>query len=91
MSAPTYLAGGYKNITATTQVSTQGSTILGVLVATTTAGTLQFYDSATGTTTTPMTGVLTLSAGTFLPLYMSAGTGIYVVVGGTINATVVYA
>ena len=91
MSAPTFTAGGYKNLTATTQVSTQGSTIIGVLVSTTTAGTLQFYDSATATTTTPVTGVLTLAAGTFLPIGASVGTGIYVVVGGTINATVIYA
>jgi hypothetical protein len=91
MSAPTYEAGGYKNITATGNVSPQPATIIGFLCSTTTAGTIQFYDSAATATTTPITGVITPAAGSFTPIKASAGAGIYAVIGGTINVTVVFA
>ena len=85
------IAGGYKNITATTQVTTQAATILCILCASTTSGTYQVYDSATGTTTTPITGVVTPTPGSSVTLYATAGAGIYIVTTGTINLTVVFA
>jgi hypothetical protein len=84
-------SGAYKNITATGNVSAVPATIIGVLCATTTAGTFQVYDSSTTTTTTPITGVVTPAAGSFTPIYAAATAGLYIVVGGTINATVIYA
>lgn len=84
-------AGGYKNLSATGNISGKPCTMLGVLCATTTAGTLIFYDSATTTTTTPITGTITPAAGSFTPIPASTGNGLYVVVGGTINATVIFA
>lgn len=91
MSAPTYESGGYTRLTATANVSPVPKDILGVLVSTTTAGTIQFYDSATTTTTTPITGVLTLSAGTFTPIKAYAAQGVYAVIGGTLDCTVICA
>jgi hypothetical protein len=91
MSAPTYEVGGYRNITATGNLSPVPGAILGVLCSTTTAGTIQFYDSATNTTTTPITGVITPAAGSFTPIKAFAANGVYAVITGTLNATVVIA
>ena len=91
MSITNLQAGGYKNITATGNLSPVPANLLGVLCATTTAGTLIFYDSATTTTGTPITGTITPAAGSWTPLPFSTANGIYVVVGGTINATIAFA
>lgn len=91
MSAPTYISGGYSHQTATAQIATFGRTVLGIFVASATTATLQVYDSATATTTTPVTGAVTVSGGVFYPLYAACGTGIYVVATGTVDYTVVFA
>jgi len=91
MSAPTYECGGYTNLTATANVSPVPKAILGFLVNSTTAGTIQFYDSATTTTTTPITGVITPAAGTFVPVKAYAAAGVYAVIGGTLNVTIITA
>lgn len=52
--------------------------------------TCQVYDSATTTTITPITGVFTPVAGTRYSLPIGFNTGCYVVLGGTVNATVMY-
>lgn len=91
MSAPTYEVGGYHNVTATANLCPVPAAILGFLVSSTSAGTIQFYDSATTTTTTPITGVITPAAGTFVPVKAYASSGVYAVIGGTINVTVITA
>jgi hypothetical protein len=91
MSAPTYECGGYTNITATANISPVPKAIIGFLVNSTTAGTVQFYDSATTTTTTPITGAITPLAGQFIPVKAYAVNGVYAVIGGTINITVICA
>ena len=91
MSAPTYLSGGYTNLTATANVSPVPKTLIGFLVNSTTAGTITFYDSATTTTATPITGTITPAAGTFIPVYAATVNGIYAVIGGTLNVTVIAA
>lgn len=87
----TQISGGYKNITATGNVSPVPATIIGVLCATTTGGTFIVYDSATTGTGTPITGTITPAAGSFTPIYADATAGLYIVVGGTANLTVIYA
>ena len=82
--------GGYKNITATGNVSPVSTDMLGIFVSTSTAGTFAVYDSATTTTTTPITGTVTAVGGTFYQIPASASNGLYVVVGGTLNATVIF-
>jgi hypothetical protein len=84
------VTGGYKNITATGNVSPVVTDILGIFVSTTSSGTFTVYDSATTTTTAPITGTVTATAGTWYPLPVSVSNGVYVVVSGTLNATVVF-
>ena len=83
--------GGYKRLTATANVAAYASNILGVLCATTTAGTIQFYDDAATGTTTPITGVITPAAGSWTPIPASTSKGIYAVIGGTLDCTVIFA
>lgn len=91
MSGVALQVGGYKNITATGNVAPIGTKLLGIFVSTTTAGTFAVYDSATTTTTAPITGTVTPTAGTFYTIPAAASSGVYVVVGGTLNATVFFA
>jgi hypothetical protein len=84
------VTGGYKNITATGNVSPVVTDILGIFVSSSTAGTFTVYDSATTTTTTPITGSVTAVGGTWYALPVSVSNGVYVVVSGTLNATVVF-
>jgi len=80
--------GMYKNITATGNVANSSGELLGFYVNSTTSGTIQFYDSATTGTGTPITGVITPAVGWhFLPV--STASGIYAVIGGTaLNVTI---
>jgi hypothetical protein len=70
--------GGYKQISATGNVSPFGASLLGIFVSSSSSGTITIYDSATTTTT-------------WYPMPVGTTAGIYVVVGGTLSATVVFA
>lgn len=87
--------GGYFNMVnaaATANVCKLPCCVLGVFTATNGGGgTFQLYDSATTTTTDPLTGAIVGVAGAYLPLNMSNEVGLYVVLTGTLNITVVYA
>lgn len=91
MSITNLQAGGYKRLTATANVSPLPAACLGILCASTTAGTFQLYDSATTTTATPITGVVTPAAGSYTPINASAGAGLYLVITGTLDCTVIFA
>jgi hypothetical protein len=82
-------AGSYKNITATGNVQSVSGAMLGFYVNSTTSGTIQFYDSATTTTATPISGVITPSAGwnTFPACFAN---GLYAVIANTLNVTIIY-
>jgi len=82
MSEATYLTGSYVRLTATGNAAPVPKNINGFYVNNTTAGTIQFYDSATTTTTTPITGLITPAIG-WNPLPVYATAGVYVVIGGT--------
>jgi hypothetical protein len=82
-------AGTPKLITATGNLNNSSGALLGVLVSSSTAGTFQLYDSATTTTTTPITGLVTPVAGQFIQIPVGYATGLYVVVTGTIDATLI--
>jgi hypothetical protein len=65
---------------------------LGILVSSSTVGTVTIYDSATTTTTTKVVDTtVALTGGTWVPMPIAFASGIYIVVGGTLSATVVYA
>lgn len=83
-------AGNYKHLTATANVKATPGALMGVLSSATTAGTIQFYDSATTTTTIPITGVITPAAGSFTPIPLNFTTGLYAVITGTLDATIIY-
>lgn len=78
------------NRTATANIKSSQGAILGFYVNSTTAGTIQFYDSATNTTTAPITGLITPAIG-FHRLPAAFADGLYAVIGGTLNVTVIYA
>lgn len=87
----TQQAGSYKRITATGNIKPIGGILLGLLVASTSSGTITLYDSATTTTGTPITGTLTPAAGTFIPIPLQFINGLYAVVSGTLDVTLIYA
>jgi hypothetical protein len=84
------VAGNYANFTATGNVAAGPVNIIGILCATTSSGTVTLYDSATTGTSVPITGTITPAAGSYTPIPASTGSGLYIVVGGTINATVFF-
>lgn len=64
--------------------------IIGVIVAASTAGTIKIDDTAQAGGTTQL-NTTTLTAGTFLPLYMKCAGNTTVTVGGTLDATLILA
>jgi hypothetical protein len=83
--------GGYKQFTATGNISPFGASLLGIFVSASTAGSVTIYDSATTTTTTKVIDTVTLVAGTWYPMPVGTTAGIYIVVSGTLSATAVFA
>lgn len=79
-----------KPLSATANVKSGQGAMLGVLCTSTTSGTLTFYDSATTTTTNPLTGTLTLTAGQYYPIPATFADGLYVVLANTATFTVFY-
>jgi hypothetical protein len=84
----------YTNITATANIKPAAGKLKGIFVsAASSTPTITVYDSATTTTTRTILGVFTPAAATsyLLPLDGAyAKDGIYVVIGGTVTATVIY-
>jgi hypothetical protein len=92
MSGIANYVGGYKQITATGNVSPIGCKLLGIFVSSSTAGTVTIYDSATTTTTVKVIDTTAaLTGSTWIPMPIAFASGVYVVVGGTLSATVVFA
>ena len=92
MSGVALQVGGYKNITATGNVAPIASKLLGIFVsAASSTPTITVYDSATTTTTDTVVATFTPSAGAFYTIPAATESGIYVVIGGTVNATVFFA
>jgi len=81
--------GQYKNLTATANIKNISGALAGFYISNTTAGTIQFYDDAGTGTTTPITGLITPSVG-WNSLPVGFANGLYAVIGGALNITVVY-
>lgn len=85
-------AGGYKQISATGNVSAYPVKIVGLFVsAASGTPTVTIYDSATTTTSTKVVDTFTPVAATFYPIPAATSAGLYIVLGGTVSATVIYA
>ena len=82
--------GTYKNVTGSGNVSAKPCAIIGILVNSTSSGTITLYDDPATGTATAITGTITPSVG-FLPINIETTSGLNIVIGATINITVVYA
>ena len=91
MSANIQIAGQYKQLTASANCSPVPACIFGILCSTNTNGKVTLYDDPATGTSTPITGAITLTASTYIPLPISTTKGLYAVLTGTTNITIVYA
>jgi len=92
MSGIANQVGGYKVISATGNVAPIASKLLGIWVSSASGTpTIAVYDSATTTTTDPIATTFTPAGATFYTLPAATENGIYVVIGGTVSATVYFA
>lgn len=84
----------YTNITATANIKPMAGKLKGIFVSSASSTpTITVYDSAAATTTKVILGTFTPAAATsyILPLDGAyAKDGLYVVIGGTVTATVIY-
>jgi ABC-type nitrate/sulfonate/bicarbonate transport system substrate-binding protein len=84
----------YTNITATANIKPMAGKLKGIFVSSASSTpTITVYDSAAATTTNVILGTFTPAAATsyVLPLDGAyAKNGLYVVIGGTVTATVIY-
>lgn len=87
MSAPVIENGIFKLLTASTVVRTGGWQCLGIFVSAASATpTIEVLNAITSGTATCIS-VFTPIAGTWYPMPISGGTGITVLIGGTVAAT----
>lgn len=82
--------GSYKVFTASGNIKSGPGAILGIVVASSTAGTVALFDSAATDTNTLMLGTTALVGATYLPVNACFVNGLNIVVGGALNATVIY-
>ena len=83
----------YKYMTATARVKQGSGKIIGLVVSTTSSGTIAFYDSEMAATSVVIINTLTPAASTYL--YFGEGgitfsKGLYVVIANTLTCTVIY-
>jgi len=87
MGAPVIEVGQSKNVTATGNVTTVSTQLMGFNVNSTTAGTVIFRDGGSGGTV--LNGVYTPAAG-YNAFPCACPNGLHVTVGGTIDLTFFY-
>jgi len=92
MSATNLNIGGYKQISASGNVSPIPIGMLGVFVSNAASTpTITVYDDAATGTTTKIVDTFTPISGTWYPLPFGASKGLNFVIGGTVSATVSFA
>lgn len=83
-------AGAFRQLAATANIKSSQGALLGFFVSSSTAGTIAIYDdTATGTTTKILDTFTPAGLGWF-DLPAAFATGCYVVIGGTMQVTLVY-
>lgn len=90
MGIGNFQTGNYTNKTSSANINAKDGCMLGFFVNSTSSGTVTFYDSATTTTTIPITGTITPAAGAWYPLPVNYVNGLYCAIGSTINITIVW-
>lgn len=90
MGIGNFQVGNYTNKTSTANINSKDGCLLGFYVNSTSSGTIILYDSATTTTTTPISGTITPAIG-WNTLPVAYSNGLYAVIGGTLNVTFVWA
>jgi hypothetical protein len=81
--------GNFTNKTASANIKSGQGAMLGFYVNSTSSGTIAFYDDVSTGTATPITGTITPSVGwNFLPVAFA--TGLNIVIGSTLNVTIVW-
>ncbi len=84
--------GSYKQINASGNVSPRQGSVLGIFVSAASATpTITVYDDAATGTTTKVVDTFTPVASTWYPMPFGVASGINVVIGGTVSATVCFA
>jgi hypothetical protein len=84
--------GGYKLLTTSANISAYPCKTVGIFVASASATpTITIYDSASTGTTTKIVDTFTPVSATWYTIPVSTSAGLYIAVGGTVSATVVYA
>ena len=73
-------------VSATGTIATGQGSILGVLINSTTAGTITLYD-ATSASGTPFVSALATTAGAYIPIPATYAQGLHFVLGGTLDCT----
>jgi hypothetical protein len=90
MSVNIVYGGGYKNMTSSANVAATPAAVLGFFCNSITgSATVTFYDNAATTTSRAITGAITPGVG-WNPLPVNTQAGLYAVISGTINITVVW-
>jgi hypothetical protein len=83
--------GVAKVVSATGNIKSSQGGLLGIFVSAASATpTITVYNSATTTTTDPLFTVFTPVAGTWYPMPVAFADGLYIVISGTVSATVSY-
>jgi hypothetical protein len=89
MPANVVATGAYKQISATGNVLSHQCELLGIFVsAAASTPTITVYDSASTATTTKIVDTFTPVAGTWYKLPFTVTQGLYIVISGTVSATV---
>ena len=89
------MASTYKQLSATNQVKVGAGKLKGIIVSSTTSGTLAIYDEAQGGTTRLIINTITPAAGAMIQFTGDDGgvgfnNGLYIVAANTIQFTVFY-
>jgi len=87
MAVNTVYGGAFVTKTSTANISAVPVNLIGILVNSTSSGTVTLYDSAATGTSTPITGTLTPTAGTFIPIPAVTQAGLYAVIANTLSVT----
>jgi hypothetical protein len=89
MSNPVVESAGYTNMSASALVRTGAGQLLGIFVASSSAGTVKLWDN-TSAATTVIVNTFSATAATFYPIPVNFKNGLYVTIGGTADITVIW-